>query len=225
MATIGQVGEFKPEEEKISAYLERIQLFFAANSIAEEKQVAILLSVVGPKTYSLLRDLLAPTKPQEKWFAELSTILTSHYEPKPIVITERFHFHRREQASGESVAEYVAELRRLATHCQFGNYLDEALRDRLVCGIRNTGIQKRLLSEAELTLKKAIELSQAFEAAEMNAKAIQAPQPELVHLYQKPVVARNSLRSVVIVVAKDITNQVSAIIKSLYVTNVRKRAT
>ena len=129
--------------------------------------------------------MLALTKPQEKSFAELSTTLTSHYEPKPIVITERFHFHRWEQVSGESVAEYVAELRRLVTHCQFGNYLDEALRDRLVCGIRNTGIQKQLLSEAELTLKKAIELSQAFEAAEMNTKAIQTPQPEPVHLVSK----------------------------------------
>ena len=54
MAAIGQVSEFKPEEVKISAYLERIQLFFTANSIPEEKQVAVLLSVVGPKSYTLL---------------------------------------------------------------------------------------------------------------------------------------------------------------------------
>jgi len=178
MTSIGQIGEFKPDEERISAYLERIQLFFVANSIADEKKVAVLLSVIGAKTYALLRDLLAPTKPQDKSFDELATTLTTHFEPKPIVITERFHFHRRNQASGESVAEYVAELRRLATHCQFGEYLNEALRDRLVCGIRNTGIQKRLLSEAELSLKKAIELSQAFEAAEKNAKDMQAPQTE-----------------------------------------------
>ena len=32
-----------------------------------------------------------------------------------------------------------------------------------------------LLSEAELLLKKAIELSQAFEAAEKNPKEIQTP--------------------------------------------------
>ena len=72
----------------------------------------------------MLRDLLAPTKPQEKSFAELSTTLKNYYEPKPIVITKCFHFHRRNQASGESVAEHVAELRHLATHCQFGNYLE-----------------------------------------------------------------------------------------------------
>ena len=95
MAIIAPIGEFKPEEERISTYLEQVQLFFVAKSIAKEKQVAVLLSAVGAKTYALLRDLLAPTKPQEKTFAKLSSTLTNHYEPKPIVITERFHFHRR----------------------------------------------------------------------------------------------------------------------------------
>jgi len=35
------------------------------------------------------------------------------------------------------IAEYVAELRSLAAHCDFGDYLEEALRDRLVCGLCN----------------------------------------------------------------------------------------
>ena len=33
--------------------------------------------------------------------------------------------------------DYEAEPRRLATHCEFGDYLDQALRDGLVCGIRS----------------------------------------------------------------------------------------
>ena len=63
----------------------------------------------------------------------------------------RFHFHRRDQAADESIAEYVAELRRLSTNCKFGATLNDALRDRLVCGMRNTSAQKRLLAEADLT--------------------------------------------------------------------------
>ena len=47
------------------------------------------------------------------------------------MIAERFHFHRRQQAPGESIADYNAALRTLATRCQFGAYLEEALRDRL----------------------------------------------------------------------------------------------
>ena len=40
-----------------------------------------------------------------------------------------------------------------------------ALRDQLVCGLRNKAIQKRLLTEADLDLKQALEISKAMEAA------------------------------------------------------------
>ena len=70
------------------------------------------------------------------------------------------------------MAEYLAELRRLATHCEFKDYLSEALRDRLVCGLRNESIQKNLLARADLTLAKAIEVAQRMEAAETNAQQL-----------------------------------------------------
>ena len=62
----------------------------------------------------------------------------------------------------------MAELRRLATHCDFGDYLQQALRDRLVCGIRHENTQKRLLSEADLTLSRAIDIARSIEATEMQ---------------------------------------------------------
>ena len=108
------------------------------------REMTILLSVIGPKTYSLLYDLLAPVKPQEKSIAVLSETLLKHFEPKLVIIAERFCFHRCEQASGESIVEYLAEFQHLATHCQFGDYLEEPLRDCFVCGLRSSGIQKRL---------------------------------------------------------------------------------
>ena len=101
---------------------------------------------------------------------ELTQTLKRHFEPKPLVIAERFHFHRRNQIATESVSEYVAQLRRLATHCEFGEFLNDALRDRLVCGLNNTSAQKRLLSEATLTLAKAVEIAQSMEAAEKSSK-------------------------------------------------------
>ncbi len=47
----------------------------------------------------------------------------------------------------ESVAAYVADLRRLAEFCDFGGTLNKMIRDRLVCGINHEGIQKKLLAE------------------------------------------------------------------------------
>ena len=50
MATYGKLKEFEPDNEKISSYLERVELYFTANDIAAEKKVVILLSVIDAKT-------------------------------------------------------------------------------------------------------------------------------------------------------------------------------
>ena len=90
-------------------------------SLARRIKVPVLLSAVGGTTYGLLRNLLAPTSPKDKSFNEIVKVLKAHFEPKPVVIAERFHFHRRDQAPAETVAVYVTELRCLATTCDFGD--------------------------------------------------------------------------------------------------------
>ena len=63
--------------------------------------------------------------------------LRKYFEPKKVVMAARYQFHQRQQQSGESVATYLAELRKMAVPCEFGATLGEALRDRLVCGLGN----------------------------------------------------------------------------------------
>ena len=53
--------------------------------------------------------------------------------------------------------------KKVATHYNFGGNLNEALRDALVCGLRNMQIQKRFLSEAKLKYSKAVEIAVAME--------------------------------------------------------------
>jgi len=183
--SIGHLAEFQPQKEKVSEYLERVSLYFEANSVAEGKQVAVLLTAIGGETYALLNSLLSPAKPRDKTFAELTTVLKAHFEPKPVVIAERFHFHRRQQGANETISEYVAELRRLATTCEFNDYLDQALRDRLVCGLRHEPTQKRLLTESKLTLTKAIEIAQSLEAAEQNSQQIKEPLQDILKITRK----------------------------------------
>jgi len=172
---VGKLEEFDPANDSITAYVERAQLFIEANGIPAEKKVAVFLSAIGSKTYSLLRNLLAPTPPKDKDFDELVSTLKGHFEPKPLIIAERFNFHRRQQAKGESVAEYISELRKLTLHCEFGSYLNEALRDRFVCGLRSEATQKKLLAEAELTLQKAVKIAQSMEMAAAKARQLQSP--------------------------------------------------
>ena len=128
----------------------------------------MLLSVIEGKMYSLLRDLLAPDRPDSKTFTQLAETLMEHFQPKTLVIAERFYFHSRNQKTTETIGQYVAELRRLATHCEFRDTLSDAVRDRLVCRIANRAMQCRLLTEINLTLSHAMEIAQGMEATEEN---------------------------------------------------------
>ena len=50
-----------------------------------------------------------------------------------------------------------------------GTFLEEALRDRFVCGLRSKQAQKKLLAESKLTWQKALEMATAMESAEKQA--------------------------------------------------------
>ena len=184
MATHGQIGEFNSQQEDWMSYSKRLEEYFIANDIkSAEKKKAILLSVVGADTYQLMRSLIAPEKPKEETFEQLVKIVQEHHQPTPSAIVQRYKFNSRIQSTGESVATFVTKLRRLTEHCQFGQMLDDMLRDRLVCGIADGRVQRWLLAEPELTLKKALDLAQAQDTAEKGAQQLQQQCPQASQLH------------------------------------------
>ena len=66
MATYGRIGEYNARSEKWENYLDRLEEYFIANDIQnDQRKRAILNSTVGPETFKLICDLLAPTKPKD----------------------------------------------------------------------------------------------------------------------------------------------------------------
>ena len=175
MATslIGNIEHFDAKTDDWNEYIERVEQFYIANDITDDtKKVALLLTIIGSETYGLLRNILFPDKPSTKTFEALTKTLKLHLNPKPIVIAERYKFYERNQKESESLSEYIANLRKLTEHCQFGPFLNDALRDKFVCGMRSQISRRKLLAEHNLTLDKAIDISSAIEEANKQAKII-----------------------------------------------------
>ena len=84
----GRLEAFEPEGENISTYLERVELYFLANGIAEDKQASVLLTVIGMKNYGIIKSLVAPAQPKDKSYVELVATLKEHFQPKPLIIAE-----------------------------------------------------------------------------------------------------------------------------------------
>lgn len=172
----GHMGPYNKSLEDFASYEERLQQFFIANGITDnQKQLAIFLTTMGPSCYKLLKDLLAPNTPAQSTYADVVRTLSDHYSPRPLVIAERYKFYRRNQEPGESISQFIAAIRKLAAQCEFGQFLDEALRDKLVCGLKSESCQRRLLTEPNLTLPRAIEIAIGMEAADTGSKVIHDP--------------------------------------------------
>ena len=61
--------------------------------------------------------------------------------PWPNVTMERYNFNSCLCNKGESISNYVAELRQLTEHCDFGVILEDMLRDRLFFVVSRITIQ------------------------------------------------------------------------------------
>lgn len=89
-------------------------------------------------------------------------------KPKANVTVLRSRFRERIQAGDESVTQYVAILRNLATECKFAAK-DEAIKDQLLSGIRDKDIKITLFRIPTLTLQTAVETATAIEEAQRAA--------------------------------------------------------
>lgn len=169
---IGQIGQFEVSSGNWEAYIERVEMYLLANKIEDAMKLPTLITIMGEEAYELLATLASPKKPSELEYKVAIALLTNHLQPKPSVLAERFKFRQRRQNEGESIATYVADLKKLAKHCDFEAALEENLRDQVVCGLRSDVVRQRLFAEERLTYKKAISLAMSLEAAERDAGAI-----------------------------------------------------
>ena len=175
MSFIGKIDTFDADAEDWPSYIERTEQFFLANEIKEEKKAPVLLSAIGPRTYRLLRSLVAPEKPKDKTYNEIVSALEAHLAPTPQLVPERFRFLECVQKEGESVSQFIASLQKKTEHCQFGTFLNDMLRDKFIQGLNNTTIQQKLLAQAaqdkgKMTFSKACEIALALESANKDCR-------------------------------------------------------
>ena len=100
---LGCIKAFDPDTDEWPQYVELMEEMFKANDLTGDtmagKRHSIFLSVVGRHTYKILRSLLAPIKPSEKTFEQLTAALTKHFSPPPSEIIQRFCFYSRTRQS------------------------------------------------------------------------------------------------------------------------------
>ncbi|KAJ8871284.1 hypothetical protein PR048_027592 [Dryococelus australis] len=143
--------------------------------------------VIGEQAWALLTSLITPKELFDVSYEELIQVLNSHFDPKKNEIASCFVFANRKQQPTETIAEFVAELKRLSRGCNFQD-LEKQLLIRIVCGVKYERLQHQLLSESNLTFDMAVKISAAFEVANRNGRLFQLHRTRL-NMFAKEVVA------------------------------------
>lgn len=178
MSITGRFSEFNEEVEDFVNYLERFDLYLKANSVEDSEKVPLFLTVIGPKNYAVIKNLCLPDAPASKEYNELVKVFKNHFAPEKSIIWERCKFHKRFQKDGETLAQYAVEIKHLAASCNFGSFLNDAMRDRFVSGIASEEIQQRLMTEPDdnnKTFAKFLEIACRLEAAKLEVKDFHSP--------------------------------------------------
>lgn len=170
MALIGSIEPFDESKNDFITYVERFEQLLLCNKTEESMKLPLFITLCGGTTFSTLKNLCVLKAPTEKTFKQCIELLKKHYNPEPLVVLERFKFHKRDQKPNEAISEYVVELKKLSRTCSFGTFLSEALRDRFVCGMQSEVIQKKLLSEDNLTFESACKIALSVELASSETK-------------------------------------------------------
>ncbi|XP_049268434.1 uncharacterized protein LOC125757180 [Rhipicephalus sanguineus] len=174
MATLGRFDQFMEDgDEDFQSYVERFDHFLKPSQVSDDLKVSVFITAIGKKAYKTLKTLLEPEKPENKTYAQLVQTLKEQYVPKTSVIAERFKFNRCFQQDGQAVTAFAVELKRLATSCDFGTFLDDALRDRFVAGLCDKETQAELLKTSKLAFKEACDIARSIELARKESQDFQ----------------------------------------------------
>lgn len=165
--------KYDEDTEDFETYTDRLTAFFRMQGIPEDKKVLCFVSLMGPKLFQLLKNLLYPQNFENKTFEELKQILKEHLNPRPLIIPARHALLNRKQKEGETIAQYLAELRKLAAPCKYPDtMLNIVLRDIFVSGLHSRAILDRLFEEDDITLEKTVDIAAAIEKATCGANEI-----------------------------------------------------
>ena len=137
----------------VTAYSRAVDL----SSKTELVQVSTLLTCMGVDARRVYDTFVWENEEDVNKIECVLSMFDIHVAPLANIPFERYSFNVRSQELGESFEHYVTQLRLLSRNCDFGNITpNEILRDRIVFGMRDVRVRRKLLKRPQLTLQDVL---------------------------------------------------------------------
>ena len=137
----------------------------------EEYKTATFLSAIGEEALEIYEAITLNPPESSKVLDSVVQKFEEYCIGQTNETFERYLFNSRSHKEDESTNHYVLALRTLAKSCNFCQCLhDSLLRDRIVFGVKEPALRKKLLQERQLILEKAIDICKSGETTAQHLK-------------------------------------------------------
>lgn len=136
----------------------------------EKTQASVFLHVAGEEAIKVFNGFSWREDESKDNPTTIIDKFQQHCTPLTNVIFERHLFYARCQRDNEQFDPYYSDLCNLVKTCEFGGLQEEMVRDRIVSGIKDDHLRRRLLREPKLTLKQAVDQCRATEVSEKHSR-------------------------------------------------------
>ncbi|XP_072398160.1 uncharacterized protein [Diabrotica undecimpunctata] len=160
--------------QNFEKFLDSFKIYMEAADLAskqESRKIAIFLNLAGKEAQDIFKTFKLSDEERKQYNVVINAFKT-YCSPLKNETYDRFLFFTRIQEEDEEFDNFMKDVKLLAKNCNFDSLEDSRIRDRLVSGIRDQALQKRLLRIPNLTAAEAENQCRIAEVSTFQVKSL-----------------------------------------------------
>ncbi|XP_055620700.1 uncharacterized protein K02A2.6-like isoform X2 [Toxorhynchites rutilus septentrionalis] len=153
-------------------YVERLEHLSSFNGWTEENKKSVLIALTGSVVYDELKLIFPTVELATLKYEDMVKKLKERFDKVDPDMMQRFYFYNRFQKVDESAESFILSVKMQAELCNFQQFKETAIRDRLIMGLHDRELQKSLLMSETLTLDVIEKKLLSSELAKKQTKAM-----------------------------------------------------
>jgi len=158
-----------PSENEYKFWRKMLDVYISKAEVPNESRLEVLFVLCGVQSFGIIEDCTS--------FDSALQRLDNKFVKKTSAIMLRHKLRTSRQKEGQSIEEYLAELKALARKCPSSaltadQYKDLLISDAFVSGVLSPSIRQRLLESTDDSLENLIKTALTMELASEDAKGL-----------------------------------------------------
>lgn len=165
-------GDMKENWEVFSQVWENYEIITGLEHEDDRYRIAHFMTAIGQEAVKIHNGLPFKDEAEKKKFSTILKLWKEYCSGRTNLTYERYKFNICTQSKGEGFEQFYVRLRSLATTCEYDKFIDDFIKDRIVVGLIDDSVRKRLLQEQNLTLQLCLDICRAHEASMAQSQAM-----------------------------------------------------